>query len=277
MSVVTALRRLRHGPLRFLSPVWTPLGKLYRRFLKRSGTSFTSMHRIGRYGPFRMSGEFAFSDFENWGDAHNSGFELCVEASREKACVLDIGAHIGLVAMPLSQVIAAGGQVFAFEPARANRATLLRHLDLNSIENVEVVEQLVGDRDIEDIVLYEHAGVSGMNTRAPVKPGDTYLETHHAQCTLDTFCHTRGIQPDVIKIDVEGAEFSVLEGALDILAEAKPLLVISIHPQHLKALGRDASELHALAAASGYTVSDTDGNAVETFQLDEYVLKPIGM
>lgn len=277
MNVVAALRRLRHGPLRFLSPVWTPLGNLYRRFLKLSGTSFTSTHRIGRYGPFRMSGEFAFSDFENWGDAHNSGFELCVEASRGKACVLDIGAHIGLVSMPLSEVIAAGGQVFSFEPSRANRTTLMRHLKINTIENVEVVDLLVGDRDVEDILLYEHAGVSGMNTRAPVKSDDIYLETHHAQCTLDTFCHSREIRPDVIKIDVEGAEFSVLEGALKILTEARPLLVVSIHPQHLKALGRDASELHALAAASGYTVSDTDGKAVETFHLDEYVLKPIGM
>ena len=276
MSVVTALRRLRHGPLRFLSPVWTPLGNLYRRFLKRSGSSYTSTHRIGRYGPFRMSGEFAFSDFANWGDAHNSGFEYCVEASRGKACVLDIGAHIGLVTMPLSEVIAAPGRVFAFEPSTANRATLRQHLSLNEITNVEVVEQLVGDSDVDDVVLFEHAGVSGMNTRARVKSSDTYLETRHAQCTLDTFCRTHAIQPDVIKIDVEGAEFAVLEGAREILAAARPILVISIHPQHLQALGRDAAELHALAAASGYTVSDTDGNAVEAFQLDEYVLKPIG-
>mgnify|MGYP003974544311 FL=1 len=276
MSVVAVLRRLRHGPLRFLSPVWTPLGNLYRRFLKRSGSSYTSTHQIGRYGPFRMSGEFAFSDFANWGEAHNSGFEFCIEASRGKACVLDIGAHIGLVSMPLSQVIAAEGQVFGFEPSTANRTMLKRHLSLNAIGNVEVVELLVGDRDVEDIVLFEHAGVSGMNTRARVKSDDTYLEAHHAQCTLDTFCRTRGIRPDVIKVDVEGAEFAVLEGAREILAGAKPVMVISIHPQHLKALGRDAAELHALAAASGYTVSDTDGNAVETFQLDEYVLKPIG-
>jgi len=115
-----------------------------------------------------------------------------------------------------------------------------------------------------------------MNTRAPVKDGDAYRETRHGQCSLDAFCRERGIRPDVIKIDVEGAEFAVLEGARDILAEARPLLVVSVHPQHLAALGRDVNELHALAAASGYTVSDTDGNPVETFQLDEYVLQPGG-
>ncbi|MEK9832638.1 MAG: FkbM family methyltransferase [Rhodospirillaceae bacterium] len=276
MSVVAALRRLRHGPLRFLSPVWTPLGNLYRGWLARSGSSYTVNHQIGSYGPFRLSGEFAFSDFGNWGGAHNSGFEFCIEASRGKKCVLDIGAHIGLVALPLSQVVAPGGRVFAFEPAQANRETLLRHLEINGIGNVEVIDRLVGDADVPDILLYEHDGVSGMNTRAPVKDGDAYRETRHGQCSLDAFCRERGIRPDVIKIDVEGAEFAVLEGARDILAEARPLLVVSVHPQHLAALGRDANELHALAAASGYTVSDTDGNPVETFQLDEYVLQPGG-
>ena len=274
MSVVSTLRRLRHGPLRFLAPIWIPLGALFRRLLQRSGVRLTSTHRIGRYGPFRMSGEFAFSDFVNWGDAHNSGFEYCVEASRGKACILDIGAHIGLVTLPLSQAVGDSGRVFAFEPSTANRTVLERHLALNAIGNVAVIDTLVGDRDIEDVVLYEHDGVSGMNTRAPVKSGEIYRETRHPQCTLDTFCRTRNIRPDIIKIDVEGAEFAVLEGAREILTAARPLLVVSVHPQHLKALGRDAAELHALAAASGYTVSDTDGNAVETFELDEYVLEP---
>lgn len=277
MSVIAILRRLRHGPLRFLSPVWTPLGNLYRRRFVRSGSTRLSNHRIGRYGPFKMSGEFAFSDFENWGEAHNSGFEFCVEASRDKMCMLDIGGHIGLVTMPVSQVLAPGGQVFAFEPSQANRQTLQRHIDVNEIDNVTVVDSLVGDTEVADIVFYEHGGVSGMNTRAPIKSEDEYAETHRAQTTLDAFCRTRGIRPDVIKIDVEGAEFSVLEGARDVLAKDRPLLVVSIHPQHLKALGRDAAELHTLATASGYTVSDTNGRTVETFQLDEYVLTANGI
>ncbi len=223
-----------------------------------------------------MSGEFAFSNFENWGNAHNSGFEFCIEASRGKTCVLDIGAHIGLVSLPLSQMVAPDGRVFAFEPATANRAALKRHLELNAITNVEVVTQLVGDTDNADIVLFEHANVSGMNTRAPFKSGAEYIETRHRQLTIDSFCRERGLEPDVIKIDVEGAEFAVLEGAREILATSRPVLVVSIHPQHLKALGRNADELRALAAASDYAVSDTDGNTVKTFQLDEYVLQPIG-
>ena len=277
MSAIATLRRLRHGPLRFLSPVWTPLGNLYRGTLARSGNSLTARQKIGGYGPFLMSGEFAFSDFENWGGGHNSGFRFCVEASRGKTCVLDIGAHIGLVTMPISRLLAPGGKVFAFEPSLANRETLKRHLALNDIDNVEIVGSLVGDRDLAEVTFYEHTGISGMNTRAPVKSPDQYSTTLRTQTTLDSFCAKHGIRPDIIKIDVEGAEFSVLEGASSILAEARPLLIVSVHPQHLEALGRNAGELHGLAAASGYTVSDTDGRHVDTFQLDEYVLKANGI
>ncbi len=51
---------------------------------------------------------------------------------------------------------------------------------------------------------------------------------------------------------------------------------LSASTRSTKSTGAGRDELHALAEASGYTVSDTDGRAVETFQLDEYVLTANG-
>ena len=68
-------------------------------------------HRVGPYGPFRLDGHFAFSDFEHWGAVgHHRGFETCVEAARGARCVLDVGAHIGLVSLPASRALAPGGR-----------------------------------------------------------------------------------------------------------------------------------------------------------------------
>jgi len=124
------------------------------------------------------------------------------------------------------------------------------------------------------VAFFEHGGVSGMNTRAPVKSDDAYRETRRPQTTLDAFCQQREIRPDVIKMDVEGAELAVLEGAREVLSEARPLLIVSVHPRHIEALGRNVEELRLLAEASGYTVSDVDGRPVEQFRLDEYLLTP---
>ena len=57
--------------------------------------------------------------------------------------MLDIGAHIGLVSLPLSTVVATDGTVYAFEPATGNNAYLFQHLAMNKISNVEVVSNLV--------------------------------------------------------------------------------------------------------------------------------------
>ncbi len=102
MPVVATLRHLRHGPLERLGPVWTALGDLYRTGLTVTGASRPTAHRIGGYGPFLLHGEFAFSDFEHWGWGHNRGFALCIEACRGKRCIVDVGAHIGLVTPPTS-------------------------------------------------------------------------------------------------------------------------------------------------------------------------------
>ena len=47
---------------------------------------------------------------------------------------------------------------------------------------------------------------------------------------VDTFCEYAQFNPQMIKVDVEGAEFLVLEGARRCIATNKPFLVIEIHP-----------------------------------------------
>jgi len=274
MTLLSNLRYLRHGPLRFLAPVWILLGRFYRRATAIIGIDIVESHFIGPYGPFRMAGEFAFSDFASWGQEHNSGFARCVEACRNHNCVFDIGAHIGLVTMPMSRTVAPEGHVYAFEPASANRSFLAHHLRLNNITNVTVIDLLVGDTKSEAVPFFEHRAASGMNTRAPVKDQQAYVETNRAQTTLDAFCRENDLAPDVIKIDVEGAELTVLEGARQVLSTCRPFLVISMHPHHLKAMGRDPGELHQFAETLNYRVTDTAGNRVEEFQLDEYIMAP---
>ncbi len=123
MAVLLAtLRRLRHGPLRRFDAIWLPLGRLHRWLVRVLGWSAPVKQSIGRYGPFLLDAQFAFSDFAGWGGGHNEGFAACIEACRGRRCVIDVGAHVGLVALPMASVIAAGGVVVAFEPAAANRA-----------------------------------------------------------------------------------------------------------------------------------------------------------
>lgn len=274
VSIIENLRQVRHGPLRRFGPLWTLLGNLYRSALRAGSLLRPTPHRIGKYGPFMLHGEFAFSDFANWGGAHNRGFERCIEACRDKACVLDVGAHIGLVALPMSRAVADAGRVFAFEPATANLEFLRAHLALNRIANVTVVNALVGGGEKALVEFFEQSRAAGQNSVVVKKNSNAYRQTLRRQITLDGFCGENDLAPDVVKIDVEGGEIGVLEGARKTLAKHRPEIFLSVHPAELGLIGHSPDALARLIAELGYDCRDIDGRAVRTFRLDEYVLTP---
>src|SRR5262249_40284913 len=79
-----------------------------------------------------------------------------------------------------------------------------------------------------------------------------------ASVTLDQFCSERNITPDVIKIDVEGAEVRVLLGAGNVLARSRPVLLCEIHPQQMANCGSSLTELESFREHHGYTITRLD-------------------
>lgn len=273
MTIIILLRRWRHGPLKALGPVWVFFGALYR-MICRLGLGRPVQQNIGGYGPFRLQPEFAFSDFENWGGAHNRGFERCIEACRNAHCALDIGAHIGLLTLPMSQVVAAKGKVYAFEPSTANLHYLRRHLTNNSVRNTEVISCLVGEDNRESIPFFEQRWVSGMNGLIVKREHEKFVQTSRAQISIDHFCSERSLAPDVIKIDVEGAEFGVLKGAEATLRRCRPQVFLSVHPTQLKMLGSSVEALGQLIENIGYRCHEIDGSEARQLRMSEYLLMP---
>ena len=279
MTLIAQIRRLRHGPLAWLGPIWVFLGRQYR-CLVRQIPGMAVSHMIGPYGPFKLHPEFTFSNFADWGSAHNKGFVTCIEACRGKTCVLDVGAHVGLVALSAASVLGEGGLVHAFEPAKANHSYLIRHIGLNGPARINAVKALVGARDADEVPFFESLGVHGQNSI--VLKNDTVLNTEvggyekrfRPQRSIDAYCDEQGLRPDVIKIDVEGAELGVLEGARKTIASTKPLIILSVHPREIKLAGRSLNELKAMIAAMGYEIRDVDGTLTTDLLLDEYVVAP---
>jgi hypothetical protein len=77
--------------------------------------------------------------------------------------------------------------------------------------------------------------------------------------TLDDFFENRQVRPDVIKIDVEGAEINVLRGMKKIIQEHKPILFIEVHPSKLPIFHSSSEELLAILIERGYEVFEIDG------------------
>ncbi len=268
------LRRLRHGPLARWGPFWVILGSTYRVLQALLPYQVPAVMKIGPYGPFRLDGRFRFSNFENWGSGRNIGFVACIEACEGARCFLDVGAHVGLIALPASRAMAADGRVVAFEPARANRILLERHVRLNGAHNITVVGDLVGEANDPAVPFFEQPFDSGLNSVVPGREGKRFVRSVMKQTTLDEYCAAHSLAPDVIKIDVEGAEIGVLRGARKIIEACQPLIVLSVHPLQIEQLGDTLDTLVDLVAALGYAALTPDGAPREPREPSEYILKP---
>jgi FkbM family methyltransferase len=157
---------------------------------------------------------------------------------RRGMTVYDVGAYIGFFSLMLARLCGADGRVFAFEPEPANFQRLKRHIDYNSICNVIALEMAV--LESSRIAYLEKVYPSFDSRMAEETLGNGTLgdKNNRQQGTvakvtaisLDDFVHEQANPaPDVIKIDVEGAESKVLLGAGRILKEARPIIVCETH------------------------------------------------
>jgi FkbM family methyltransferase len=136
--------------------------------------------------------------------------------------VYDVGANVGYYSVLASRVLGSSGQVIAFEPDPQNIAFLRRHLEMNGIENVQVVEAAVSDCCGEAMFQQEASRYMGALSQSGTLPVRIL--------SLDELISSGELPPpDVIKIDVEGAEQQVLLGAEQTLRPKHPLLFVATH------------------------------------------------
>jgi FkbM family methyltransferase len=143
---------------------------------------------------------------------------------------VDVGANIGYFTLLMANLVGPQGKVIAFEPLAENLRILKENIQLNGHANV-VVENLALMSRTERIEL-RSATPGAITWVASVKiDQNSAVESQSVEAvTLDEYVQTKGIaKVDFLKIDVEGAEASVLEGATDVLHRDKPVLLIEMH------------------------------------------------
>jgi FkbM family methyltransferase len=150
----------------------------------------------------------------------------------EGGVFIDVGANVGLYSMLASRWVGPGGRVFCLEPSEREFQRLLAHLKLNRLENVVAIRQAVVERcgpvDLR-VAEYPHAGHN--TTSEQFVYGD--VAASHSErvegTTLDHVLHEARIdRVDLVKIDVEGGEHSVLAGATRLLRDLRPSWIVEL-------------------------------------------------
>ncbi|MBN2084125.1 MAG: FkbM family methyltransferase [Anaerolineales bacterium] len=164
--------------------------------------------------------------------------------------VFDLGGNVGYYTLISAFRAGPRGRVFAFEPLPRNLDFLRRHLVLNRIENVTVIDAAVSDRS--GTVRFEEDSSTSKGRIG----GSGSLEVK--SIALDDWLD-QGLlpAPDLLKIDIEGAEFLALQGARRMLAAKHPPIFLSTHS------GTVHKECLAFLESLAYRVAPLDNRPLE--------------
>lgn len=134
--------------------------------------------------------------------------------------IYDIGAQAGFYSLFFSQLVGSTGRVYAFEPCAYEARYLLDHIRLNNVANVRVIQAAVSERSGLAALTFDR----GQTQNAISDRSDAVLQV--PAYSLDDL---RLPPPALIKMDVEGAESAVLEGARRMLREHRPVVFVALH------------------------------------------------
>jgi len=254
----------KHGPKNLF------LRSCFRKFLKILFPRGIFIH-LGNEYKVKIIPDFI--GYVNFGGKHNRGWHDCIDSLNGDEIFLDIGAHIGLYTLPAA-IKLDRGKVYAFEPATVNYQILTKHIKMNNLVNVEAKNLLVGDLD-KNIKFFEQEKlVSPKNSIVMIDKISHYNTVYKKQVSLDNYFKDLDVVPNVIKIDVEGAEVLVMNGAKKLITKSKPKIYLSIHPGRINQLGQSIEELLELINNLNYNIFDISMNRPKSINLDEYILIP---
>lgn len=155
---------------------------------------------------------------------------ILVGANRPRT-VFDVGANYGLHSLLF---LTQGIRTISFEP---NPQTVEHFRSIAHLNGVtpEVEPSAVGENEAEvqlafDPKLTYHGSITTQALNALQNSGTEYQTLRVPQITLDGFVARTGIQPDLIKIDVEGVELSVVRGAKQTLRSSRPWVIFECYP-----------------------------------------------
>lgn len=227
---LTVVRESRYGRYAFLRSLylcekWAGIPPISRWVALPGGSRFLCDLRDNVQAELFYLGSYSAPDIKilrerlRWGD-----------------CFLDVGAHVGLFSVELGKHVGPRGHVYAVEPAVDSVRLLQLHAQVNNVSNVTVVDVALGERAEHALLRRDAQNPNDAGRRSLSGTGSAIQNTK--VCRLDDLVASGIVRLDkglhAVKIDVEGAEVSVVRGMSEVLSEFRPhSLLIEVSQESL--------------------------------------------
>jgi FkbM family methyltransferase len=190
------------------------------------------------------------------------------------AVVLDVGANVGISAMMMARWCGSEGHIYAFEPSPIAKKLLAEHLRLNGLaERVTICGSALSDT--EGTATFFASGISGKSALSDANISQGVETVKVPVTTIDAYCQAKKIRPSLIKIDVEGFEFNVLNGARNTLKENRPSILVELHPMFWFALGIDSGWAESQLRELNYRVIPIENQSDVMSEHGHIMLQPV--
>lgn len=182
---------------------------------------------------------------------------------------MDIGANVGWHTLLMAYLVGDRGRVIAAEANPSVRSRLEDHLKLNGFGRVEVLPYAIGD--VEGTVEFygpeadDPCSGDGHIVTAGAESGRSviHVETH----PLDAIVLSRQVERlDLIKVDVEGFEWPVLQGAEQTIAKFRPHIIFEYNADYVQRGGGNAHLLAEYFTKQGYRLFSIKQNWAEAVE-----------
>lgn len=148
---------------------------------------------------------------------------------------IDIGANLGYMSINASKIVGPKGKIISFEPDNTIYNLLENNIFLNNVENIKLNK--IGLSNYNGEASFNIATESGLsrlenknnNLEGLILQTKTTIKVN----TLDSYIldnNLTNLKIHMIKIDVEGHELNILQGAINLLKDSKPIIILEINP-----------------------------------------------
>jgi len=185
--------------------------------------------------------------------------ELFKQRIREGMNIVDIGANIGYFSLIAARLTGKGGRVYAFEPQPDSYNLLRENIQLNGYTNIIPIQKAVSDKTGKIKLWYDN-----VNFASPSFSKDNVAYFQEKKCVENCcFCEVEIVtldeyinQPvDILKIDAEGAEGLIINGARRLMRNDRLTIIMEFWPFALKNMGTNPGELLRTIREFGFTIS----------------------
>jgi FkbM family methyltransferase len=163
--------------------------------------------------------------------------QLCIEnLLRPGDRYIDVGAHIGMLAIPAASLVGDAGEVLAFEPNPINMSRLARCVGLNGVANMQLFDCALSDRTGEAAFTFPLDGAT-RGSLLSAGGADRAMTFTVRTARGDDLFLSLDARPTLVKVDVEGFEIEVIDGCREYVSRAQPALITECYGPNLAQSG----------------------------------------